>query len=255
MKPEISIILPSIRNEKLLGVYTSILDSTKRSFELIIIGPNQLPVELQNKSEIVYISSFASPIVASQIGAELARGEIFLWSADDAIFLPNALDESIELLRSMGDNYKNVVVAKYYEGSEAVKPLQPDAYFKINNTPWTSSPHAKDDWWIFNVAIMYRKFFEELGGWDTGYQSCPLSHTNLAMRAYIAGANVQMANNPLLNCDHGQNDHFPIEHSMHEHDSPRYNWQFKGEKINAEIVIPFDSWKDQPEIWTRRFTT
>ena len=108
MNPEISIILPSISTDKLLGVYQSIKRSTRRTFELIIAGPYALPVELQNNTEIVYVSSFAAPIVASQMAAELARGKIFLWTADDALFLNGALDRAIDLLYGMGSSNKNV---------------------------------------------------------------------------------------------------------------------------------------------------
>ena len=46
-KPEISLILPSIRTERLPKLYETILKSTKRDFELIICGPNPLPEELK----------------------------------------------------------------------------------------------------------------------------------------------------------------------------------------------------------------
>lgn len=255
MNPEISIILPSIRSDKLSRVYESITNSTKRTFELIVIGPSPLPQELVGSPEIIYLSSFSAPIVASQAGAELARGKIFLWSADDAIFLPDALDKNIDLLYSKGNSEKNVVVAKYFEGIDgSQKPLQPDKYFTINGSSWTSSPHVSDDWWIFNVAIMYRSYFEELGGWDCGYQSCPLSHTNLAIRAYLDGASVSMSDYPLLDCDHSQPDHLPIETSMIYHDAPRYNSQFKASNINTPIKISFDNWKNEPIIWDKRFS-
>ena len=46
MKPEISIVMPGIRPDNWSKVYESIKKSTKRTFELIIVGPYQLPPEL-----------------------------------------------------------------------------------------------------------------------------------------------------------------------------------------------------------------
>ena len=48
MTPEISIILPSIRTERLEKLYDSILASTKRTFELVIVGPYALPDKLKD---------------------------------------------------------------------------------------------------------------------------------------------------------------------------------------------------------------
>ena len=48
-KPEVSLILPSIRTERLPKLYETILKSTKRDFELVICGPNPLPEELKEK--------------------------------------------------------------------------------------------------------------------------------------------------------------------------------------------------------------
>jgi len=39
-KPEISILMPAIRPQNWTKVYESILSSTRRSFELVIVGPH-----------------------------------------------------------------------------------------------------------------------------------------------------------------------------------------------------------------------
>src|SRR5690242_5525695 len=115
-KPEISIVIPSIRKENIPSIYKSILSSTKRTFELIICGPNQLPQELEQYKNIKNIIDYGSPVRASQIAASLCEGKLITWSADDAIFLSDALDKNIDLLYQMGDNDKNIVVSKYFEG-------------------------------------------------------------------------------------------------------------------------------------------
>ena len=56
MKPEISILMPGIRPDRWTSVYNSILESTKREFELIIVGPYALPKELQEAKNVRFNS-------------------------------------------------------------------------------------------------------------------------------------------------------------------------------------------------------
>ena len=222
-RPEISIICPSIRPSNLEAVYNSILSSFKRSFGLIIVSPYQLPKELQDKENIKFIRDFGSPGRAQCLGASLAEGLLFKWVADDGIMFPNALDENIKLLYSMGDDYKNVVAMKYLEGTNGTdKPLQSDDYFKVNGSDWSSSPYIPNNYWLFNEAIMYRSFFEELGGWSTMFDGTWYAHTDLAVRAQFNGAYVKMSDIVISDYGHNQNDHKPIEIAQTFHDKPIY---------------------------------
>ena len=75
MKPELSIILPSIRTERLEKLYDSILTSTSRTFELVIVGPYPLPEKLRDLKNVKYVKDFGSPVRASNIAASLCEGE------------------------------------------------------------------------------------------------------------------------------------------------------------------------------------
>ena len=260
MKPELSIILPSIRPERLPKVYSSILNSTKRSFEVIVVGPYPLPAELEQYRNIKYVRDFGSPVRAHNIGLLLCEAPIISWMADDGLMLPGAIDSHMDLMESLGSDEKNIVVAKYYEGEENSierETLQPDSYFKIINTP-AASPFFPADWWIFNVGYMYRKFAYALGGWDASYEGTWVAHTDMAIRAQAVGANVVMAPNPRDVADHmpgSTGDHQPIYECQTFHDVPlinkRYrqpNWQ-KENKMTLRIM----NWKDVPQVWTRRF--
>ena len=63
-KPEISLILPSIRTERLEKLYETILTSTKRTFELVICGPNPLPEALKELRNVKYVKDYGSPVRA-----------------------------------------------------------------------------------------------------------------------------------------------------------------------------------------------
>ena len=254
-KPEVSIVLPSIRPENLNKVYDSILASTKRTFELIVAGPFGLPDRLQNISNVKYVKDIGSPVRASNIASTLAEGKIFKWFSDDSIFYPGALDKTIDLLYNMGDDYKNVVVMKYLEGKNGTdKKLQNDDYFKMNGSDWTRSPYIPNNYWLFNECVMYREFFEELGGWDNRFQATFYSHADMANRAQFLGSKVIMADFPISDCDHEQSDHRPIEIAQVEFDKPLYHSIYnKPDWIMNEMRLDIHSWKDSPIVWDKRF--
>ncbi len=264
-KPLISIVCPAIRPDNWDAIYDSILQSTKRNFELIIVSPYPLTPKLQALKNVKYVKDFGSPVRASNIGALLAEGELITWTADDAMFIPEALDKNIDLLLSMSFNVnnggstishqKNVVVAKYYEGKNGTeKPLQPDEYFKVNGSTWTRSQFIPDSYWLFNVAIMYRAFFEELGGWDADFEATALSHTDFAIRAQFENATVKMSDFPLLNCDHGQSDHSPVEVAQNTNDFPKLKERYSVMNwVHNLKHIGMNNWKKAPNVWGKRF--
>lgn len=260
MNPELSIILPSIRPERLQKVYDSILKSTSAEFELIIISPYPLPESLEKYKNIKYVRDFGNPTRCHNIGLLLCEAEIITWMADDGIMIEGAIDSHLELLKSLGDDKKNIVVTKYYEGQEGSKEretLQPDSYFKIKNTP-AYSPYFPEDWWIFNVAYMYKKFAYALGGWDASFEGTWVSHTDMAIRAQMAGANVVMSQIPRDVADHmpgDSGDHKPIYECQTFHDVPAINKKYRRPdwaEVNSP-AIKIMNWKDAPAVWTRRF--
>ena len=282
-KPEVSIVLPSIRPHKLCGIYDSIIHAAKKtSFELIVVGPYPLPDGLKDKKNIKYVEDYGSPVRASNIGASIAEGKILTWIADDGFLLEDTLDENIDILYSHGNSIKNVLVSKYYENqigpingekfdpsrndhrnhvignAPSSHPTLQEKYYKINNADCTRSPYIPDDWWIFNVAFMYREFFEFLGGWDSEFEGTAMSHTDMAIRAQFNGANVVMAEKPLFVCDHlpgDTGDHQPIFLCQTLHDEPLIQAKYRDplwtSKVNTRINV--DNWKKAPAIWGRRF--
>jgi hypothetical protein len=260
MKPELSIIIPSIRSERLEKLYESILASTTRTFEIVIVGPYPLPPSLSKVKNIKYAKDFGSPVRASNIAASLCEGKVYTWAADDCLFFKDSLDIYMNEFYEMGDNKKNVLVGKYYEGEDGSKEratLQPESYFKICNTP-ASSPHLPADWWLFNIGFMYSQFFHDLGGWDCSFQGTWSSHADMAIRAQFLGANVKLASIPLFECDHmpgGTGDHMPIILCQHQFDEPLLHKKYRNENwpLNNKMKLSLDNWKESETIWKRRF--
>ena len=166
-KPEVSLILPSIRTARLPKLYESILKSTKRNFELVICGPSPLPEELKDLRNVKYIKDYGSPVRASNIAASLCEGKVYTWLADDCSFFENSLDQCLDEFYDMGAAQNNVLVAKYYEGQQGStdrETLQPDSYFRINHSP-AGSPHVPLDWWLL-ISVLCMLDFLIL--WEAG---------------------------------------------------------------------------------------
>lgn len=259
MKPELSIILPSIRAERLEPLYDSLVKSTECNFELVICGPYALPQSLQERTNVKYAKDYGSPVRASNIAASLCEGSVYTWVADDCLFFEGTLDKCLKEHRSMGEDKKNVLVAKYYEGqigSQERETLQPDNYFKVGATP-ASSPLVPADWWLFNIAFVHQELFNFLGGWDCEFEGTWASHADMAIRAQQFGATVKMAQIPLFTCDHmpgGTGDHMPIFECQTQHDEPLLQSRYRNPNWTARPArIQLDNWKKSQAVWSRRF--
>lgn len=263
MNPEISIVLPGIRNQKWDFLYESIFYSTKRTFEMIVCGPYPLTEKLQKQKNVKYVKDWGSPVRASNIAAMLSEGKVITWVADDALFLDSALDLNIDLLYSMGNSEKNVVVCKYYEGenlesSPEKNPIMSKQYYKINNSH-NFSPYLNNNWLLFNVAVMHRSYFDYLGGWNSKYEGTAMSHNDFAVRAQYDGAKILFSETPLIKCEHlpgSTGDHGPIFECQHGHDEPLYQSTYRDPDWykNVDIRLDLDkNWKTAPIVWNRRF--
>ena len=254
--PEISIIMPAIRPKNWLNVYKSILNSTKMDFELIICSPYSLPKDLEDIKNIKIVKDWGSPVRASQIALNLVEGKyVYPTHSDDSLFIKDAIDNNILFLKSKGDNYKNVVMAKYSESASFSNPerYQNDEYYKLVNAYKTDPNFVNKDWFIYNSVFMHTSYLLEMGGWDCGFQACPYSHADLAIRCQDDGAPTFLSPFPVAICDHGQNDHSPIEVSQTYEDAPLFHLKYSQKIDKSNSRIRLDNWKNAPAIWGHRF--
>jgi len=260
MKPELSVILPSIRVERLPNFYQTMLKSTTRSFELVIVGPYAMPAELEQYKNIKYVRDFGSANRAQSISFSLCEGELVVSLCDDGIMLDGTIDKHIDMLREMGPDPKNVVVGKYREGpvgSQDRETHHDDLYFSINGGPGASQ-YIPNDWWLFNLAFMHRSFMEELGGFDSKFEGTWCAHTDLAIRAQASGAIVKMSGIDCMLCDHmpgTTGDHLPIHECQTFSDVPLLNKIYRDPywRQNRKLSMDKDDWKKEEIVWKRRF--
>jgi len=256
MKPELSIIMPAIRVENWAKAYESIKNSTKRTFELIISSPYELPQNLLQYKNIKIVKDWGSPTRASQIASLLIEGKyVFPTNSDDSLFIKDAIDKNLDLLISKGNNYKNAVIAKYSESAGYTHPdrHQDDDYYKLINAYKTNPLFVNKDWWIYNTVFLHSEYFIEMGGFDCRFQACPYSHADLAIRCQSDGADTSLSPYPIVMCDHGQGDHKPIEISQVYEDAPLFHQKYSRPIDPSSVRIDIMNWKKAPSVWKHRF--
>ena len=152
MNYDLTVLVSGMRVNLWSGLYESIDKATKKLFEVIFVGPNFPPIELQNCPNIKFVRDFGSPSRCKQIGLQLATGTYTTWASDDAPFLEGAIDKMFDILFKGPYFDKNVVTGKYYEGRQIAGSDDlhlSDKYYYLNYHNATRSPYYPDSWLIF----------------------------------------------------------------------------------------------------------
>lgn len=248
----ITFIVPGIRPHNWHRIYDSITQSTKREFEIIFVGPYDLPESLKYFPNVSYIKDFGNPVRCQQLGLLRAKGDVVLPHADDAFFPPDALDVLLDKFYEVKDP-KRAVAAKYLEGG--TQDGAHDSYYRLNGSTWTASPNFQEDWWLGNLLFLYTDYTKEIGGWDCNFETTFYSHTDLAVRVQADGVTINMMDLVLTECEHmpGETgDHGPIHRAHVFHDHPLF-LQMYSDPISLTREVRLDNWERAPEVWERRF--
>jgi len=250
----ISIIITSIRPENWIRIVQSLASATQESIELIFVGPYGPISELEGLINIHYYIDFGSPNRCQQIGATLASGKYIIWLADDIILEPTVLQNAINILKE-SDNHKRVVVTKYTEGKRNNPTMLQDNYYYMGNA-LPNTPYIINDWWIFNIAIMHRIYFNYLGGFDCKlFETACIAHNDLGIRVQRDDSEVIMLNESLGHVDRfitDADDYGPIQISQ-LYDTFVFQKIYSDPNCIHRIQIKLDNWKRSSPVWERRF--
>ena len=248
---KLSIICPGIRTENWETLYKSIEKATTETWELVFIGPYDLPENLKSKSNITFIKDFGTPTRCKQIGLIHSKGKFINWAADDGVFLEDSIDGAFKLMQP-----DTIVMQKYYEGSQA--PIfEGDDYYKLNFHDCTKAQYIPDDYWILNGGLIPRDIATELGGWDAElFEVWPMALADFAVRVQKFGINLIMQKEVAFSCTHEPGttgSHAPIHYAQILHDQHIFTQLYNSTESIDRIKIDIDNWKRSPERWTRRF--
>lgn len=248
--PLLSIIVPSIRSEKLPGLYESIKNSFSGDFELIIISPNPKINKFVDNQQIYWIESWANPTVCQQLGLLSSFGEYVCFGWDDGLYEPSAID------KMMSQVSEGVAVSgRYIEGDIAPAYMTSDKYYVINTHDRASSPYITNDFLLLNTGIIKKKDLLAIGGFDCRFETTGLSAVDMAIRLQLFGVKIILSEGVVLKCtwlpgDEG--DHGPINEASDD-DFSLLHKKYRQPIFHKRIIINAENYKLQPSVWKRRF--
>ena len=260
MNYDLSVIVAGIRIDKWNDLYASIEQSTKRSFEVIFVGPEFPPLELQNCPNVMFIRDFGSPTRCRQIGLQFATGTYTTWQGDDAPFLPGAIDGMFDILSKMPRaSERNIVSGKYYEGRQYAgtdEIHESNQYYTLGFHDPIRTKHNPDSWFLVNMGIINTNYLKFLGGWDCNFEVNALADADLAVRAQRNGAKVELTPFCIATAEWSpgtSGDHGPVHHAIVDHDAALFLEIYNNPNCSKRIHVPIDNWLSSPSYWPRRF--
>lgn len=251
MNYNLSVLMPAIRPEKWVNLYRSVINSTKRKFELILVSPYKLPKELENRPNIKYVKDFGSPNRCFNIALTLAEGEYCTWGADDGLYQPGVLDKAIDILESTSDEKTIVSMATI----EAARHYSEEFCF-INKHNEISSPYIPDHYRLLALGMMKTKYFKKLGGVNCMFETHAIGHIDLSIRSQNDGAKFIFLKDIVMRLTHmpgTSGDHAPMHYAQIDHDEVLYRKLYRDSTYKPVNHLDIWDWKKSPTIWNRRF--
>lgn len=282
---KLSVFLPTIRTHLLREFCDFLRKSYSGELEVVLAGPfepshdvlyghcyldsNFDDYELWRKFSVKWIQTFQSPTCAAQQAALACTGNLILHSVDDTLYLPGALDEVVESFEIMEDSAPedSVIIynAPYCDSPEGYRELQknkiinpekwkhPDNYWTAANAGYSSLSTIEDCWMTTCHFLMRKSAFEWYGGFDCQFQYLNHACHDLLYRMYLDQASGFSLNETVSLADwvpNREGDHGPINDAQLYHDHPLF---FQKWASYPELSIDPLNYKNQPEIWERRF--
>ena len=258
---DFSVFLAGIRPQNWLALYTSIKDSTQKTFELIFVGPYNLPDTLKGIPNVKFIQDYGCPTRCYQLGLLASASPYVVFVADDGVLLNNgAIDNAFKILESTPLPHKNIVSFRYYEG-----PIVPDTgisklnYWKFSGHSFYKKFYFSQNYYLVMNALISREYMIEAGGWDCRFKHIGMGCNDLAIRMQRDGANITLGDyfmhveGSVPGVVWGGGDHKPIYDSHCEEDVPLFKNIYSDSNSVSRIKINVNNWNESPLVWTRRF--
>lgn len=251
----LSVVVPSIRPGNLKRLYESVQKAYTGEFEFIVISPYPMPKYFADKNNVKCIVDYGSPVRAQQIGIVNATGEYVLWGmADDGYLFPGTVDLALKSLEN--EDYRTLVIGKYYEGSE--NPfMNSRKYYQINTHDGSRSKFILNDCLMFMVGVIPTKLLKEVGGLDCEkFEALPMAFNDISVRLSNMDCKFIFQEEIMFRCSHMPGhlgDHKPIHEAQINRDQPMFLKIYNDQSSLNRVSIDINNWKNAPERWAERF--
>ncbi len=269
MKKDVSIILPSIRPKNLYKFHKSAQKACKkRTFEVVIASPYNLPEELEEFDNIKLFKTRMAPTAAKQAAINLCNATYLYNTTDDGLIQEDCIDLACDSIECKTNKY-DIVNMIYNEGcldAETLEPLSgistekfPDHYWNVSHHKGLRLRLINQNWKMCMHFFMRLETFRETGGLDCEWEYSNHAIHDLMFRLQSLGGNIYNLEKVAFLCSHLPNrtgDHGPVHDAQIGPDSSKfsciYNDPFKN-NLETRLKIPYNNWEKCPDVWARRF--
>jgi len=254
MKYDISIIIPSIRVEKLPAIYMMLEQAVAQySFEVIIVGPLVIPGILWDRENVRYVKDFGSPSRCVQLGSALAEGKYMCWMSDDCTYMtPQSLGNCISLLETKPNNMWALTL-RYFEGEGAGEfPL--DYWRGKHHGDMQKLPGIPETYKIAPLGMYHTSYFKHMGGLDCRYEHINMCTHDLAFRVQNDGGEISISPQTVARFYWSwiTADAKPVQRAYFETDNPLFQEMYSQDQ-SKRVRIDYNNWMDAPSRWEKRF--
>jgi hypothetical protein len=203
---KLSICASAIRPQNWLRVYDS-LKSYGDNFEIVFVGNVRPAYDLPKN--FTYIYSTVKPAQCYEIAFRNAKGELLMWTADDALYSQNAVNTVYDFFKKF-NNKKLVVGFCCIEDERDITDIHRFRYKDMQ------APRMAP------FGVMDREYFHQLGGYDKQF-ICGQSENDVVMRVYEDGGSMEIC----------RGAHVWVEHRKMHHEGTvfRTNWYHEDRKV------------------------
>lgn len=249
--PELTIFQPAYRVERWAEYLKSIEASCQRhTYEVVFCGPKHPITPLPFNCK--FILDKGSPARCANIAAQNSDGELILLGSDDALFLPNLLDEMLDAYNNWidissirGKVHRWVMPIRYGENHTWMPP----EYWRLHHHPTLRGPGIPDHILTLNV-LCSKTYWIEMGGYDCeNFNTCNWGGHDLNLRFLNDGAKFLEFEPHIMMCDWdcGGKDHSPMVESERG-DLDRFNALYGAPNVERKR-IDINNWQTAPEVW------
>lgn len=255
ISPDLSVIVPSIRVFNLPALYETIQKSCDpHTFEMIVVSPYEITVDLLNKPNVKYLQDLGCPSRCVQRGSTIAEGHLLMWLSDDCVSSkPGSLGECISLFQNGTITEKDAICLRYVEGDND-ESVFPDAYWIAHTHPDQRLPSVPSHFSIAPLGMYSLSFFRSIGGLDCRWEHINYNLHDLAFRTQRNGGTIHLSPSYCAKFRWSWFDaeSTPVQEAWRNNDKDLFA-QVYSQDQSQRVKIDYDNWKQSPERWVRRF--
>ncbi len=247
----ISVVIPGIRTHLWENVCKTLKESVgKYDWEVIFVGPFDPP---KLDYPVKYIKSYAPVGVCIQKGFLAAEKEFIYQTVDDAVFIPNAIEQCVNDWYFSNLRDIDIINMLYSEGRDYSGEIQGPQNWMVRNFPEFWLPYINRSWQTSCQPLMKRDYILEIGGLDCRFQYSNHSHHDLIFRAQLNGSIVYHSRLGVSKADWApgtSKDHGPIVAVQDVIDKPVFDELWSNPR---ETHIDINNYKEFDKPWKVRF--